>query len=340
MIKQALPFVVVAGRGETDAVSEAWGLISSVLLLSSAAVSLTFVTDTIGKDVLLSRFAELSNRGARIPVAVQIYEHDLRRTRALAQQLNLTITHHSGTWGMTKLFLPWLFPHWHDIIVIDTDMVFVTDPAPLAASLERMAPHAVYSMPLTTKWPNSTKPSDICSCIVLLRCEAARDSGLHPTLWRSALKWWHKTSKTNHALPPPHGDQGMYYALWAMRPDLFVSLDESWNVDRCHRYYGHLQQPPRGEPMTVQLGLKAKQNENQNQATLVQQQQQQQRRRLAMEDNRHDAHLPIRLLHRNCFGSGFSTAGDDAQPFFEFFAAYRWHWHGGSHPISVSVLYS
>ncbi len=302
-----LPLVIVAGRGESDAIAEVWSLLSSILLLSTAAVNFTFVTDNAGAQELGDRFKALGC--ARVPLAVHIVRHDLSRTRAMARQLNLTIDHHSGEWGMTKLFLPWLFPHWHDVIVIDTDMVFVADPAPLGNELRTMrkkTPSPIFAMPLSGNSPTNTKPSDICSCIVLIRCAAARERGVHPTLWKESLTWWEtdgvrlwrQYAKTPH--PPPHGDQGIYYALWAHQTDLFASLDTSWNVDYCHGYYHRLTQ------------------------------------RAATSN----ARLRVNLLHRNCLGKKFRTHSDPVgQPFFDFFEKYHWHWHRGAHPISVTGDY-
>ena len=292
-----LPFVIIAGRGETDAVAESWPLISSVLLLSTSPVSFTFVTEASGAGFLQARFDELKHRGSRVPVLVRILEFKIKRTLEFARELNLTVTHHSGAWGMTKLFLPWLFPEWRDIIVIDTDMVLVSDPAPLPAELQRMGERVVYSMPLTTKQPLMTRPGDICSCIVLLRCGAAREASVHPRLWAKALKWWQTSGKLEwhiNSMEPPHGDQGMYYSLWATRIDLFMSLDESWNIDRCHSYYNRLAQPTAPNATPTQY-----------------------------------SRLPAHILHRNCMGSSLpsrATVYDDAaSPFFNFFAAYPWN---------------
>ena len=303
-----LPFVIVAGRGESDAIAEVWSLVSSILLLSTVAVDFTFVTDDAGERELWGRFKALAH-GARVPLAVHIVRHDLSRTRAMARQLKLTIDHHSGEWGMTKLFLPWLFPHLHDVIVIDTDMVFVADPAPLGDELRAMrekTPSPIFAMPLSGHSPTNTTPSDICSCVVLIRCAAARERGVHPTLWKESLTWWEtdgvrrwtKYPKPPH--PPPHGDQGMYYALWAHQTDLFASLDTSWDVDKCRSYYHRLKQ---------------------------------QRVSRAASSN---ARLRVNLLHRNCMGKAFGSSDPAGQPFFDFFQEYRWHWHRGAHPISVT----
>lgn len=109
---------------------------------------------------------------------------------------------------------------------------------------------------------------------------------------------------------PPHGDQGMYYSLWATRIDLFMSLDESWNVDRCHSYYGRLARPTAPNA----------------------------------------SRLPVHILHRNCMASSLPSQtehhdhhhhdsrdrDDAASPFFNFFKAYPWNWHSGVYPVSIA----
>jgi len=225
-------FIIVAGYGETDAVTESIPLINSILLLSSVAVHFYIFSDEKG----VKRFDEkIFKMISSVPIHVEVDLHglDLQRVLELSSKIHFNpYFHHSGVWGAAKLFVPWLLPEVDTATVVDTDMIFVEDPA-LLFMLFNKDDTVTYKMPL-----NENKPGGICSCIVLIHMDLARKQQVFPAMFANSLKAYPSWRNPNRTYDCPHGDQGLYFALWKQQPDLMATIPVKWNLDRCHKFYG------------------------------------------------------------------------------------------------------
>jgi len=305
----SIPFVIVAGTGETDGVDEAIVLLNSILLLSSMDIDLYIITDKRGVSEFTKMFEQISS--TRVQINVSLIEHDPVWTANLSYSINVNpYRHHSGAWGMTKLWLP-LHPALKSLdfaIIVDTDMVFLVDPAELYDERPDRYIHRMinpdptlanwaYMMPLVP--PGQEKaPKNICSCVVLTNLNYIRKAGLVPQAFSSALSArpeWKQIVKVSNSIQQkrrlynvPNGDQGIYFALWEQNPDLIRPLDWKWNRDKCHKYNRALDTPDASTP-----------------------------------------HIPVNMIHRNCFGSNIRKRwrADPGDPYFTFFYRFKWLWH-------------
>jgi len=181
---QGLPIniIIVAGHGETDAVTESIPLINSILLLSSVAVHFNILSDEQGVKSFEEKIFKMIS-SVHIPVEVHLHDLDLQRVLEMSSDINFNpYFHHSGVWGTAKLFLPWLLPEVDTATVVDTDMIFVEDPALLFMQFSK-DDTVTYKMPL-----NDNSPGGICSCVVLIHMDLAREQQVFPTMFANSLK--------------------------------------------------------------------------------------------------------------------------------------------------------
>lgn len=186
---------------------------------------------------------------ARIPtnISVRILDENWVIERSKDILFDHT-THHAGVWGAAKLFLPWLYPHLDRALVLDTDMAFSKDIALLwdlfeerNATTGEVNEHSwLWRMPL-----NSDHPWHVCTCVMLIEMSRIRRKLKIDHAFRNALLnypagpksvglWRANGSDFFHS---DVGDQGVIFALFRQRPELFETLSQTWNSDHCHHYY-------------------------------------------------------------------------------------------------------
>ncbi|CDF34686.1 unnamed protein product [Chondrus crispus] len=234
--KEWCTFAIMCGTGDTDTVSEMRPLLVSAILLSTCRLHFIFLTDEDGAGRVHEMFAKnLTTADKPIRVDIMVISTEWIDEKALKIKLD-PHGHHSGSWGTGKLLLPWILQDLDRVIVIDSDMIFLDDPASLWAQFDDDGTWA-YKMPLFDR----SKSSNICSCVVLMDIQKIRQVRAYPDLFSSVLhshpEWRNETS-LNYV--PPHGDQGVYFGLMKSHPKLVNSLDDRFNVDHCHGYYGAL----------------------------------------------------------------------------------------------------
>lgn len=231
-------FVITCGTAETDAVSEMSALLKSVLAFASEPVRLIFVTDSNGAQRLRKLFAEDLVRSKRqLWVDIHLLHDSIVNEWAAKIRLD-PVGHHSGRWGTAKLMLPWIFKDIDRIVVLDTDMVFVEDPIRLWELFEDGGKDWIYQMPVS----NKASPTTMCSCIVLIKMDLAREKNVFPTLFHESLKsgpkkWW---IANRRIWRPVTGDQGLYWLMMRKYPAYFRLLPSNWDKDHCHGFYGSL----------------------------------------------------------------------------------------------------
>lgn len=238
-VEEWCTFVIVCGKGETDAVKEMRALLTSAMLLTSKPLHFVFLTDDESAKRLETMF-DIDLHVSKRPVKVDIWTVPEKSVETFAATLDYNPRyHHSGIWGTLKLMLPWILQDVDKAVQVDTDMIFVDDPARLWDEFDNdddgESSDWLYKMPL----PSMEDPSKICSCVVLFNMARIREANTYPTLFQQALatqpKW-----KVNGIYNTPHGDQGLYWALAKMRNNLVAPLPKRWNADRCHDYYDTL----------------------------------------------------------------------------------------------------
>lgn len=238
-------FVIVCGR---HGFHEMQPMIKSILLLSTRtgtgahhrAMRLIFLTD-IGHVGAIQEIFHTFLHKTRHPLKVEIHIITEENIDSWARTLNIVLSQHPGRWALAKMMIPWLLPQLDRAIVVDADFVFVDDPTGLlqffpSGSTQR----AIYSMPLG----DESSILSICSCIVLIDCARARQQKVYPELIQEAFntvaKWRHRRwySRQTATWNPMLGDQGIYWILFKKFPNLFQSLPNRWNVQKCNHFQG------------------------------------------------------------------------------------------------------
>jgi len=148
-------------------------LLKSMVLLASRPFRILFVTDPEGAarieneivPKLVGRKTHIANIQVRIVSSFQEAE-----AYAAKIKLELYKSHHSGAFGMLKLFLPFMLHDHDDIVIVDTDMVFLQDPILLWDEFEKFDNDQLYAMPLHA-FNNS---GNMCACVALYRTKLIR----------------------------------------------------------------------------------------------------------------------------------------------------------------------
>lgn len=231
-------FVIMCGRGDTDTIDEMKPLIASSLVLSTCALKFILMTDKESAKLSQDLFNELETTAK--PLTIEIWVISEKYVLDMAKEINYNVyAHHSGLWGTTKLFVPWILKDagYQRVIVIDSDMLFIQDPRVLWVHVDKPEsgdawPWA-YQMPLN----NMSQSSTICSCIVVMNIPLILENDFYPTKFLNVLQSHPKIFDLNGTFSPPLGDQDLYYYLSKVYPGMFRSLPQRFNVDHCHDYY-------------------------------------------------------------------------------------------------------
>lgn len=234
-------FVISCGRGDTDTIEEMKPLIVSAILLSTCALKFILMTDKESAERAHDLFRELQT--TMKPLTIEIWVIGKKYIRKKAKGIKYDIyNHHSGWWGTTKLFVPWILRDsgYRRVIVLDADMLFIQDPRLLWVHVDESedddAQPWAYQMPLN----DMSRASTICSCIVVMDIPRILENDFYPTKFLNVLRNHSEVLTANGRFAPPHGDQGLYYFLSHTYPELFRSLPQRFNIDHCHNYYESL----------------------------------------------------------------------------------------------------
>ncbi|PPQ99080.1 hypothetical protein CVT24_003640 [Panaeolus cyanescens] len=161
-------------------------------------------------------------------------------------------------WPMlSKLLMHEILIDVEKTIFVDTDMIFVVDPAQLWDNFRTFDDNALLALP--TLGPTS-HAGEICTCVMLLNLERMRRPEPNSLLIPSSLIPQYKDILTEaldaaerDGIPnmkgrperasfsrkdAPFGDQGIIYALWMHRPALFPQLSLRWDITQCRSSYG------------------------------------------------------------------------------------------------------
>lgn len=139
---------------------------------------------------------------------------------------------------------------------VDTDMIFVVDPAQLWDTFPTLGKDVLISFPTLG---NESHAGQICTCVMLMELARMRnpDVLLIPSTRLPDVSDWLSEpvaaakkdgirsifNKPDERMPfDPmdllFGDQGLYYVLWLYRPYLFDRLSLRWDVTGCRESYG------------------------------------------------------------------------------------------------------
>ncbi|EIN12624.1 hypothetical protein PUNSTDRAFT_59955 [Punctularia strigosozonata HHB-11173 SS5] len=173
------------------------------------------------------------------PVRATFYpltQDDISRRAARA---GVGTSHEAGMGGLVKTFIHEVLHDVERIIFVDTDMLFLVDPALLWREFDAMDENQMVAFP--TLGPKSHS-GWICTCVMILNLKAMRErmfmpSNLLPTTPSlGSPDVWKDTGTDPYN--PDYGDQGLYWAIWQGYPQHFKHLSISWDTTHCRYSYG------------------------------------------------------------------------------------------------------
>jgi hypothetical protein len=231
--EETVSFTIVSG-GLKYTQSETIILIKSILLHCSTPVELNIVTEDESKQYLIEKvLSELKVLKKSLTVNFVIL--NLEWVKELARRTQIKIRHHSGEWGIAKLYLPHVLPSVRRTIFIDTDMIFLTDPILLWNQFRTFSSNTI----LMWHKPSGPTTNHICSCIMLWDFEKSRqskwESEIAPAAFKNFLKPFPDGTYNSQL---GGGDQDFLWALDRFRPDMFGYFGLEWNIQNCRNFFG------------------------------------------------------------------------------------------------------
>lgn len=246
-------FVIMCGNGDVDTVEEMQGLIISAVLLSTCPLRFVIVTDKSTSGRVRALFQDDLNGSMIKDVSIDIWTISTKFIGAWANSFKFSLQGHlpaKRVWLIAKLYIPFLLHNYKYVAVVDSDMIFLEDPRVLWSQfgfeddddggrkqqeqVTRKKRTWAYKMPLN----DLTNHHTICSCVVLIDVENALKHDLYPIHFQRALERdRRKYNVTTGLFQPERVDQAVYYLLHQNRPELFMTLDQRFNIDHCHEYY-------------------------------------------------------------------------------------------------------
>ncbi|KAH7107376.1 hypothetical protein BKA62DRAFT_740283 [Auriculariales sp. MPI-PUGE-AT-0066] len=150
--------------------------------------------------------------------------------------------HHAGVGGLVKMFLHEVLPVKYSLYV-DTDAVFLSDPALLWAALVDMVHSDPRKIVAFSHAGDDTEDGLICTCVMALNLEAMRATPFMPSTlvpaWDASALGTAATWKAQNVSTdmPTFGDQSFYWGLWRANRDRFYRLSRSWDISACRNFY-------------------------------------------------------------------------------------------------------
>ncbi|RDB21518.1 hypothetical protein Hypma_011350 [Hypsizygus marmoreus] len=227
-------------------------LIKSILLYNTSPSDIHIICDDAAQKLLESRFALVHRprHNVRIWFHKPSWQSMLDRVE---REGSIKTDHSAGLPGLMKLFIHEIIPP--DVkkgIYIDTDALFISDPALLWNVFQHLKPTTSIVMAshpdqIAPEWNDASR---ICSCVMLLDLEKLRASRLmDSTFYRGDTSGKHPaalsppTFRAKYGLPGGDGhgrydnvrlgDQGYWWAIVDHRPDIFEPLSYDFEVTSC-----------------------------------------------------------------------------------------------------------
>ena len=157
-------FALVCGYGDSDTLAEMKPLIISAILLTSCHLHFVILTDSYSFQRINDTIHEELGTTLK-PISVEIWKISTNFIKIWAQKFKFeadALLQKKRIWLTTKLYIPFLLRKYEKLIVIDTDMIFLQDPALLWDQFEDKHATWSYKMPV-----NDMRSEDmICSCLL------------------------------------------------------------------------------------------------------------------------------------------------------------------------------
>ncbi|KAL3882467.1 hypothetical protein ACJMK2_028804 [Sinanodonta woodiana] len=153
-------------------------------------------------------------------------------------KIKLRISHHSGVWGMSKAFMYKIFTAVDKCIILDTDVVFGTDPAFLWNLFFDHGDQALITMKISK---GMTKQSLSNSGVMLHDFGRMRKIDF-AKLYLAAVQVQCSELPDNSGFRTGCGDQALFFGTFRNNNShLYRSLPLSWNLEMCYKNFTFVQ---------------------------------------------------------------------------------------------------
>ncbi|KAK3593846.1 hypothetical protein CHS0354_011447 [Potamilus streckersoni] len=226
------PIHICIPAGKVGVVGEVGPLVKSVVLHAKRA-DVFFHLLTRGRAVKeIQNFMDnIQNTSVKF-----MYElMPLNKTYIIQEnsKINLTISHHSGVWGMSKAYMYKIFKHVKKCIVLDADTAFGTDPAFL---WDYFSDHNSEEL-ITMRISHSMTESWQCNAGVMLQDFEKMRNANFSKFYASAARQQCPLIPFNTRLRYKCGDQALYFGTFKANHSYFYrTLPNSWNLENCHEF--------------------------------------------------------------------------------------------------------
>ncbi|KAL3854041.1 hypothetical protein ACJMK2_013325 [Sinanodonta woodiana] len=224
-IEGPIHFCIAAGKAEV--VRELEPLVKTLVLHAKRTDMFLHILTGNGSDYEIKK---ILNAIPDFPVQLKYELVPLNTDFILNEtlQINLKITHHSGVWGMSKLYMYEIFSNVDKCIVLDTDIVFGTDPAFLWDLFMDQEDQQIISMRIT----NDMTKSYMSNSGLMLQDFSRMRQMTFTKFYQASVMWL--CSKV-----PVCSDQEVLFGLFKNNGSyLFRTLPVSWNLELCHDFFG------------------------------------------------------------------------------------------------------
>ncbi|KZT03448.1 glycosyltransferase family 8 protein [Laetiporus sulphureus 93-53] len=229
-----------------DSANEGAILIKSILMYTSKPVEFHIICDEPAKAYLEGRLRLVKQPTHDITVRFYLLSWSAMLAR-IEREGTITSDHSAGTPGLMKLFIHEILPaSVPRVIYIDTDALFISDPALLWDVFSHLKPRTALAIPThpdqhAPQWNHANR---ICSCIMLLDLARLRALRLMrssadpdpapPALGPQAFEaMYGGPGEDGHFRDVKLGDQGYWWAIVSHRPDVVEHLPLAWEVSSC-----------------------------------------------------------------------------------------------------------
>ncbi|PPQ83828.1 hypothetical protein CVT24_012193, partial [Panaeolus cyanescens] len=231
-----------------DSATEGSLLIKSIIMYASQPLDIHIICDDDAENVLRTRLSLVTHPRHRIRVTYYkpSWQSMLERVE---REGSIQTDHSAGLPGLMKLFIHEILPpSVTKAIFVDTDAIFITDPALLWQTFDSLRQETIIVMAShpdqdSPEWHNASR---ICSCVMLLDLEKLRKlrlmdstyyrkTGENPSIGTEAF-WalYGEPAGPNGRYDNVRlGDQGYWWAIVDYRPDLFEPLSFDFEVTSC-----------------------------------------------------------------------------------------------------------
>ena len=222
---------VCIAAGRRGVIKELSIMLTSMFLhAQSQDLFLHFLVDKESEEEIVYFMSSTRSLLVNVSYEVVLLNEDFIINETL--KFKTVITHHSGVFGMSKLFFYQIWKGVEKCIILDTDLIFARDPAELWEEFHKMSDQSVIMMRVESEAHRCN------SGVMLQRFQMMRELNFDQYFSKGVTKYC-TPLKDNQELfnCGGHGDQNIFHQIFLQFPQLYTQISKSWNIEYCQEYF-------------------------------------------------------------------------------------------------------